>query len=198
MPPRYSKPPGTTYQLRVALKGTRPPIWRRFLVSPSMKLSRLHDVLQAVMGWYDSHLHMFIKGRRRFMLPNPWMDDMSRSGEPRFLDERKYRVDQLLKREKDWIEYQYDFGDSWYHRITLQKILLRDPAVRLPVCISGKRSCPPEDCGGVWRFYEMLAILADPEHEEYEEMAEWLDPDFDPEAFNVKDVNETLRAMFGR
>ena len=198
MPPRFSKPPSTTYQLRVALKGTRPPIWRRFQVSPSMKLSRLHDVLQAVMGWYDSHLHMFIKGRRRFMLPNPWMDDMSRSSEPRFLDERKYRVDQLLKREKDWIEYQYDFGDSWYHRITLQKILPRDPAVRLPVCISGKRSCPPEDCGGIWRFYEMLAILADPNHEEYEEMAEWLDPDFDPEAFSVGAVNRTLRAIFRR
>ena len=93
---------------------------------------------------------------------------------------------------------QYDFGDSWYHRITLQKILPRDPAVRLPVCISGKRSCPPEDCGGIWRFYETLAILADPDHEEYEELAEWMDPDFDPESFSVGDVNETLRAMFGR
>ena len=109
-------------------------------------------------GWYDSHLHMFIKGRRRFMLPNPWMDDMSRSGEPRFLDERKYRVDQLLTREKDWIEYQYDFGDSWYHRITLQKILLRDPAVRLPVCISGKRSLSTR--GLRWS----LALLRDAGH----------------------------------
>ena len=197
MPPRHSKPPGYTYQLRVALKGTRPPIWRRFLVSPSMKLSRLHDALQAVMGWYDSHLHMFTKGRQGYMLPDPWMDDMSPYGEPRFLDERKYRVDQLLKREKDWIEYQYDFGDSWYHRITLQKILPRDPAARLPVCISGKRCCPPEDCGGIWRFYETLAILADPDHEEHEEMAEWMDPGFDPEAFSVEDVNKTLRAVFG-
>ena len=127
-----------------------------------MRLSRLHDALQVVMGWDDCHLHMFTKGQRRFMLPNPWMDDVSPYGTPRFLDERKYRIDQLLTREKDWIEYQYDFGDSWYHRITLQKILPRDPAVRLPVCISGKRCCPPEDCGGIWRFYETLAILADP------------------------------------
>ena len=70
--------------------------------------------------------------------------------------------------------------------------------MRLPVCISGKRSCPPEDCGGIWRFFEMLAILADPDHEEYEEMAKWLDPDFDPEAFSVEDVNKSLRAVFGR
>ena len=180
-----TEPPCYTYQLRVALKGTRPPIWRRLLVSPSMRLSRLHDALQVVMGWDDCHLHMFTKGQRRFMFPNPWMDDVDPFGGPRFLDERKYRIDQLLTREKDWIEYQYDFGDSWYHRITLQKILPRDPAVRLPVCISGKRRCPPEDCGGIWRFYETLAILADPDHEEHDEIAEWMDPDFDPEAFSV-------------
>lgn len=197
MPPRHSKPLRTTYQLRVSLKGARPPIWRRFQVSPAMNLSGLHDVLQAVMGWHDSHLHMFIKGRRRFTLPNPWMDDPDPFGKPLFLDERKYRIDELLTREKDWIEYEYDFGDSWYHRITLQKILPRDPAVRLPVCISGKRSCPPEDSGGIWRFHETSAILADPDHEEYEELAEWMDPDFDPEAFSVEEVNVTLRAMFG-
>lgn len=163
MPPRYSKLPRNTYQLRVALKGTRPPIWRRFQVSPSMKLSRLHVVLQVIMGWDDSHLHMFTKGRRRFMLPNPWMDDVDPFGGARFLDERKCRIGQLLTRENDWIEYEYDFGDSWHHRITLQKILPRDPAARLPVCISGKRRCPPEDSGGVWGFHETLAILADPD-----------------------------------
>ena len=196
MPPRYAKPPRTTYQLRVALNGTDPQIWRRCLVSPSMRLSRLHDALQVAMGWDDCHLHMFVKGRQRFMLPNPWMDDMSPYGKPRFLDERKYRIDQLLTRVKDWIEYQYDFGDSWYHRITLQKILPRDPSVRLPVCLSGKRECPPEDSGGVWRFQEKLAILADPNHAEYEHVAEWMHPDFDPEAFSVEAVNKALRGMF--
>ena len=163
-----------------------------------MRLSRLHDVLQVVMGWEDSHLHMFTKGRKVFMLPNPWMDDADPFGGPRYLDERKYRIRQLLTREKDWIEYQYDFGDSWDHRITLQKILPRDPAVRLPVCVSGKRTCPPEDCGGIWGFYNMLDILADPDREEYEEMVEWVGPDFDPEAFSVADVNKTLRLMFGQ
>ena len=80
----------------------------------------------------------------------------------------------------------------------MQKILPRDPAVRLPVCVSGKRTCPPEDCGGIWGFYNMLDILADQDHEEYEEMAEWVDPDFDPEAFSVADVNNKLRAIFGQ
>lgn len=198
MPRRHAKPPRITYQLRVALRGTRPPIWRRFLVSPSMRLSRLHDVIQVVMGWEDCHLHMFRKGPRRFMLPNPWMDEMTSLGRPSILDERKYRVGQLLTREKEWIEYDYDFGDSWHHRIALQKMLPRDPAVRLPVCVSGKRRCPPEDCGGVWGFYEKLQILADPEHEEHEWISEWMDGEFDVDGFSVKEVNEVLRGMFGR
>lgn len=145
----------------------------------------------------DAHLHMFVKDQRRYTVPNPWLDDAGPYGRPRFLDARKHRIDQLLTREKDWIEYQYDFGDKWYHRIKLQKILLRDPSVRLPVCLSGKRQCPPEDSGGVWRFRHMLTVLADPDHEEYERVAEWMDPDFDPEAFSVEAVNKALRGMFG-
>lgn len=197
MKPRYTQPPGTTYQLRVALRGAKPPIWRRLLVSPAMRLSRLHDALQLVMGWDDAHLHMFVKGQRRYSLPNPWLDDVGPDGRSRFLDARKHRIEEILIREKDWIQYQYDFGDKWYHRVTLQKILLRDPSVRLPVCLSGRRQCPPEDSGGIWRFRHMLTVLADPNHEEYEEIAEWMDPDFDPEAFSVHAVNEALRGMFG-
>ena len=192
MPPRI-----VTYQLRVALRGTRPPIWRRILVSPTMTLARLHDVLQVVMGWEECHLHMFAKGRQRYSLPNPWMDDWAPLGTPRELDEREYRVRQLLKREKDWIDYEYDFGDGWSHRITLQKILPRDPRILLPRCISGKRRCPPEDCGGVWGFYEKLEIMGDPDHEEHEEIKEWIGDEFDPEAFSVGEVNEQLRQMFG-
>ena len=124
-------PPRVTYQLRIALKGTKPPIWRRILVSPSMKLDRLHDVIQAVMGWQDCHLHMFIKGRQCYSIPSPWDDDWRAPGTPRDLHERKYRVSQLLKRDKDWITYEYDFGDSWEHRVTLQKIL---PTTRPSVC----------------------------------------------------------------
>ena len=191
MPPR-----AVTYQLRVALKGARPPIWRRFLVPPTITLESLHDVLQVVMGWHDGHLHMFIKGRQRFSLPNPWMDDWAPMGGPRELDERGYRVNQLLKREKDWIDYEYDFGDGWTHRITLQKILPRDPQVRLPACVAGKRQCPPEDCGGIWGFYEKLRILEDPDDEEYEDIREWMGDDFDPDDFSVDEVNAQLRGMF--
>ena len=163
-----------------------------------MTLARLHDVLQVVMGWEECHLHMFAKGRQRYSLPNPWMDDWAPPGTPRELDEREYRVRQLLKREKDWIDYEYDFGDGWSHRITLQKILPRDPRILLPRCISGKRRCPArkiaEGSGASTRSWKSWE---NPDHEEHEEIKEWMGEDFDPEAFSVGEVNEQLRHMFG-
>ena len=185
-------PPRLTYQLRIVLLRTRPPIWRRVLVPPSMRLDALHRLIQVVMGWEDSHLHMFRKGDQRFSAPTPWDDDFRMPGTPRDLDERKYRIDQLLLREEDWIAYTYDFGDSWEHKVTLQKILPRNPAVRLPACISGRRRCPPEDCGGVWGFYEMLEVLDDPNERDHEHMKEWVGGHFDPEAFSPREVDRIV------
>ncbi len=187
MPPKL-----VTYQLRVSLKGSRPTIWRRFRMSPIWTLADLHDVVQAVMGWEDCHLHVFRKGRQRFSLPIPGLDDW---GEPD-LDSRKYRIGQLLRREKDWIDYTYDFGDCWRHRITLQKMLPLDRKARLPVCISGRRRCPPEDSGGLWGYYRNLRVMEDPEHYEYEDTWSWMGKDFDPDRFSVEDVNARLRGWF--
>lgn len=188
-------PRRATYQLRIDLKGTKPPIWRRVLVPSSLRLDRLHEVVQVAMGWLDVHLHMFVKGRQTYAVPNPWGDEWVLPGMPATLDERKFRVDQMLKREKDWIGYEYDFGDGWEHRITLQKVLPYDPALRLPACTGGKRRCPPEDCGGVWSYYDNLEVLKDPKHDGYEHVREWMGAGFDAEEFSVEEVNEVLRSM---
>ena len=188
-------PPRVTYQLRIALRRTRPPIWRRVLVPPSMHLDALHRLIQVVMGWEDSHLHMFSKGDRHYSSPSPWGDDFGMPGTPRDLDARKCRINQLLKREKDWMTYMYDFGDSWEHKITLQKILPYDRTVRLPACTGGRRQCPPEDCGGVWGYYEMLETLKDPNAPDHEDFKEWLGEDFDPEVFSPRAVDMVLGKM---
>ena len=116
---------------------------------------------------------------------------------PRDLDARDFRIGQLLTREKDWIEYTYDFGDNWKHRITLQKILPQNPRQRLPVCISGKRRCPPEDSGGVGGYYHMLSVLQDPKDWDHAHISEWMGEDFDPDEFSVDAVNRRLRRMYG-
>ena len=160
-----------------------------------MTLDDLHRLLQTVMGWEDCHLHMFVKGRRRFSVPSPWDDDFRMPGTPRDLDEREYEIGQVLTHENDWMTYEYDFGDSWHHRVTLQKILPYDPAVRLPACIGGKRRCPPEDCGGVWGYYENLEIMKDPEHPEHEHIKEWMGGHFDPDIFSPHAVDMILGQM---
>ena len=107
-------------------------------------------------------------------------------------DETKYKLSQLLKKEKDSLIYEYDFGDSWEHKILLEKILPDDGKTVLPVCIKGKRACPPEDCGGIWGYEELLGTISDPKHPDYEDMLEWLGGEFDPDEFDLEELNGDL------
>lgn len=184
-----NRSPKQVYQLKVALEGSKPPIWRRFLVADSVSLAQLHDILQVVMGWEGGHLHEFDRGGERIGLPDPDFD----GGE--LTDERKVRLNQLLKLERDYLKYVYDFGDDWSHRITLEKILAYDPQLALPVCVKAKGACPPEDVGGIWGYYELLDALRDPQHPSHAEYAEWIGGEFDPDAYNLVEVNARLQAL---
>ena len=181
------KPLRNSYQLKVTLSGAKPPIWRRILVPSDIQLGKLHLVLQVAMGWTNSHLHQFIAGSTLYGI-----QDDEFSSEMEVEDESKYRLDQLLKSEKETINYEYDFGDGWEHKIVLEKILPYNQDKRLPCCIKAKRACPPEDCGGIWGYQELLDIIRDPDHPEYEDMVEWLDGEFDPEKFDIDVINEIL------
>jgi hypothetical protein len=107
-------------------------------------------------------------------------------------DEDKYKLDQLLKSEKDTIIYEYDFGDGWEHKVLLEKILHFNTDNKLPICTKGKRACPPEDCGGIWGYGDLIDILNDSEHSEHESMLEWLGDKFDSEALDIEQINKTL------
>ena len=157
-----------------------------------MYLDDLHYLIQVVMGWEDSHLHMFFKDGQRYSRPDPWRHQFRMPGTPPELDERQYRILHLLEREGDSMTYMYDFGDSWEHKVTLQKILSYKRGSRLPACISGRRRCPPEDCGGVWGYYQMLEALKDPNADDHAHMKEWIGEDFDPEVFSAKEVDREL------
>jgi hypothetical protein len=182
---------GKIYQLKVALVRAKPPIWRRFLIDGTMTLRDLHETLQIVMGWTDSHLHQFVAGGRCYGVPDPEWDFEE------IVDETKVRLDRVLINEKDSMSYEYDFGDGWAHKITLEKILPYDPDATLPQCVKGKGACPPEDVGGLWGYYRFLDALQDPNHEEHEEFKEWIDGDFDPDAYDIDEVNALLVECFG-
>jgi hypothetical protein len=176
------------YQLKVTLQDIRPPIWRRLQVRAHTTLPRLHDVLQVTMGWTDSHLHRFSVGGVDYGQPDPDFADDMRS-------EQRIKLAQIITREKAWFDYEYDFGDSWVHKIVLEKILPPDPAVHYPQCIAGKRACPPEDVGGVWGYADFLAAIRDDAHPEHDDMLEWCGGAFDPEAFSLDEVNRALARL---
>lgn len=173
------------YQLKVTLKYIRPPIWRRFVIASSESLADLHIVLQIVMGWTDSHLHEFSREKERYGVPDAdFPSDIH--------NESKFRIDQLLKEEKDKLLYAYDFGDGWDHEVVLEKILPFDTKTKLPTCLKGSRACPPEDIGGAPGYDMLLEAIADPNHSEHAGILEWLGEPFDPEQFDLTEVNDLL------
>lgn len=182
------------YRIKVTLKRIRPPIWRRLLVPSDLTLARLHDVIQIAMGWRNVHLHEFTAGGRVIGEPGPGLGGPLGPPAPR---EETVTLGELLRKEKDKIGYEYDFGDSWEHEIRLEKILPPDPDLRHPVCLKGRRACPPEDCGGPWGYADLLEALADPEHPEHETLTEWLPAGWDPERFDLEEINEKLKEAFG-
>ncbi len=178
------KPTPKIYQLKITLIGSKPPIWRRVLVRSDIMLPKFHCVLQAVMGWTDSHMHAFRAGEEYYGEPGEDMDYMK--------NEASVKLDKLFHKEKDSLIYEYDFGDGWEHKVSLEKILPFDESLKTPICIKGKLACPPEDCGGLYGYYELLETLADPKHPDREDMLEWLGGEFDPEDFSPEEVNELL------
>ena len=176
------------YQIKVTLLGTKPLIWRRLLVPADLTLAQLHNVLQIAIGWDDGHMHEFRIGQRRFGRPFP---DERLMGMTPTEGEGAVRLSAVLGRVGAKMIYTYDFGDSWEHGIVLEKRLPADPAATYPVCTAGKLACPPEDCGGVWGFYELQKALADPRHPRHEEFVDWIG-NFDPQAFSLDKVNRLL------
>ncbi len=137
------------------------------------------------MGWTNSHLHQFVHASDIYAPEEFELEETK--------DSRKIKLYSILSKEKDRIKYEYDFGDGWLHDIILEKILPFDHTYQLPICNGGKRNCPPEDCGGIWGYKELLTIISNPKHKEYKETIEWLGGNYDPDYFDIKEINEMLK-----
>lgn len=178
------------YQFRVTLRGIAPPIWRRIQVPTRYTFWGLHVAIQDSMGWLDYHLHMF-------RVPDPNTGQVVEIGIPDddpFEDDIPCLPGWEIPTAAYFLEpgaraqYEYDFGDSWEHEILLEEIVERVPKERYPKCLAGARACPPEDCGGVWGYEELLATIGDPSHEEYESTMKWLGGGFAADAFDPRRV----------
>jgi hypothetical protein len=155
----------------------------------SMTLADLHLAIQITMGWGDCHLHDFDVGGEQYGDPNT-TDDVA--------SERRLTLNALVKSGVTRFAYTYDFGDDWEHAILIEKAPPANDAKAYPACVGGKRNGPPEDCGGVWGYAELLEILANPAHPQHEEQLEWVGGEFDPKAFSVAAADAALASAFGR
>jgi hypothetical protein len=179
-----------TAELEIELEFIEPAIWRRVSVPDSYSLTDLHHVIQTAMGWHDCHLHSFEINGVNYTFPNqlPEMD---------MEDESTVRLADLIKSGTKHFLYEYDFGDDWRHRITIEKVSPIDPGSMLPVCLDGSRACPPENCGSVPGYEDLVEAFNEGEPDEDQEaLLEWLDsmePDWNPDVFNRDKVNQELQ-----
>lgn len=175
-------------QLKITLNDSNPPIWRRVLVEKSSTFLKLHHIIQDTMGWTNTHLHEFdINGKS--------ISERSEMSEDDDIDASTVTLESLIKKPKEKFIYSYDFGDDWEHQILVEKFLPRDAKIKYPTCIDGELNCPPEDCGGVWGFENILEIIKNKKHPEYEDTLDWIGEDYDPAYFDKKEINAALSLL---
>ncbi|MDP2182399.1 MAG: plasmid pRiA4b ORF-3 family protein [Actinomycetota bacterium] len=176
--------------LKVTLRGTEPPVWRRLEVPASLTLDRLHELLVTAMGWFDYHLHAFEIDGRRYGVPDDsfGLDDT--------LPEEEIVLTDLVGVGVERFEYEYDFGDGWQHEIVVESLAKPESGVSYPRCTAGERACPPEDCGGIPGFAEFVEAMADTRHPEHRALKTWYGGEFDPAAFSAEQTSSLLRVLW--
>ena len=175
----------SVYELKVTLEGTTLPVWRTVQAPSAITLHKLHSVIQAAMGWEDYHLY-------RFEIGNGEYGESDQYGMMTLLRDARRAWFGSEVQTGDTFTYEYDFGDSWLHRIVVKQELSPEPDMRYPVCIRGEGACPPEDCGGIYGYSELLEKLSEPTHEQHSDAVSWVGEGFDPRAFDVAKANSRL------
>ncbi len=203
-----SKKPLLVMRFRITLNEIEAPIWRLIDVPDTYSFWDLHIAIQDSMGWLDYHLHSFNPPRRqgriksRIGIPDSEFEDEVLAG-------WEVPLSSFFAEVGDTLEYEYDFGDGWSHQVTLVGILLKEPGLKYPLCVDGRRACPPEDCGGVGGYEQLVEILADSAHVERPGMVEWLkgharnywpyEPDeFDPALVKFDNPKKRFKMAFSR
>lgn len=179
--------------LKIELADIEPAIWRKVVVPNSTTLDELHSVIQGAFAWHNYHLHAFELGDQRFEIPDP--------EEGFIIDGARNELDMVLGdtvKNGTVLKYEYDFGDGWEHNIVIEDVIAGDDAEYgslVPQCLAGARAGPPEDCGGVPGYYNLIEALSDKKHPDHQELSEWAQG-YDPDAFNIWQANALIAALY--
>jgi hypothetical protein len=181
-------------QMRISLDYIEPEIWRRFIVDSSFTLDKLHQVIQIVMGWTNTHLYSFEIDKVNYDLPDPDDEELfdSIGKGPKRENSKKVKLQNLNLRPRQKFHYTYDFGDNWEHTVLVENIYEATDEVLIPFCIAGKRNCPLEDCGSFPGYEQILKVLKKAETEDDKELLAWVGEEYDPEFFDLADTNAAL------
>jgi hypothetical protein len=179
-------------QFTITLKNSKPLIWRSILVKKETTFFELHHIIQISMGWKNYHLFEFnLDGYKVGMIEG---NDYG-FGNSYVLDATRVALSDVLSLENDRFDYDYDFGDRWQHEIVLQQAIEKDDKTVYPTCVGGKLNCPPEDCGGIRGFYDLLNIIQDNSHPEHQYMRNWVGEKYNPESFDLNRASKRLRKL---
>lgn len=184
------------FRVRLDLRGAKPPVWRRLELAGDLTLPRVHEVIQAAMGWYDCHLHRFRTGGYHGSPHFVTSFDLDEGADGVLED--GVRLDQLLAEKGDRLWYEYDFGDGWDHRLVVEELLDEPPPTAR--CIAGRMACPPEDCGGLGGYWELAEwvrsgyddALLPGVFDNAAQAQEWLPLNWHPDRFDVEETNAAL------
>ena len=184
----------TVARLKITLDDVQPAVVGRIDVPFDIRLDRLHLVLQAAIGWTDSHLYEIRARDIGWSTPYP---DQDWAGD--FLDARKAKLSDVLEDTgTKTLNYFYDFGDGWEHTIKVERLIAPEPGVAYPRLVEAKGRCPPEDIGGPWGYAEFLEAMGDPKHERHQELTVWAPKDFDPDLVDVESIAVKITALAKR
>lgn len=179
----------TIYQFKITLAGSDPPIWRR-IECEDCTLAELHYLIQNAMGWENCHMHEFNIAGECYSAGPPMMEGPMDSDA---FDASEFRLSELIQGKKKFrCAYIYDFGDCWEHVIELEGIAAPEARTRYPRCTDGAQACPPEDCGGLYGFYDFVEAISNRKHPDHREMKEWLGP-FKPNVFDKTRATREMR-----
>lgn len=176
------------FTLHLSVLGTTPLVWRRLVVRESMWLSRLHDSIQVLFDWFDYQTHAFNLDDLRF--GNPLKRDALT-----IEDDRDVTLADLDLEHRERFTYGYHFGEGWQVQARVEKTDTVQKGATYPLCTAGERAGPPEDCGGLEAFHDMLACIKEPHTELGREWIEWLGPDYRPEICDVEKINKALKKL---
>jgi hypothetical protein len=178
------------YRVKITIIDIEPAVWRRVLLPADTTLAEFHEVIQGAFGWWNYHLHQYTVDGQHVGVPDPeYAEELPPMKNEQFVALRDIRGARK-------IVYEYDFGDSWEHAIEVENVAApSEPRVAFATCIAGARARPPEDCGGASGYQRLREILANPQHEEYREMKTWVGRKYDPEKFDLAEINRALRKV---